>query len=103
MLSVSSINIGQTAVVENALVMEDYNYNTTTYKIFKNTNNDKVSFCEQVESNDLSSTVGDTAKKRVRFQKSNLVSKQQVMLCRLRLTVLMNKRVRVQKSTPTSK
>ena len=50
--SVGSINIDS---------VEDKN-NNSTYKIHDNTN-EEVSFCEQVESNTMSPTIGNTDKK----------------------------------------
>ena len=62
-LSVSNIMIDS---------VEDKNSNSV-YRIHDNTN-EKVSFCEQVESNTLSLTIGNTDKKR---SKSSDVSSQE--------------------------
>ena len=75
------MNIDQ-RVVENISVKDKIN--NSTYKIHGSTN-DEVSFCGQVQSNILPSTIDNTIKKGVSDQRSNLVSKWQVMLCRLRL------------------
>ena len=50
--------------------MEDKN-NISTYSIYENTNEEVSFFCEQVESNNLSSTIGDTTKNGSKSSKVN--------------------------------
>ena len=52
--------------------MEDRN-NISTYSIHENTN-EEVSFYEQVESNNLSSRIGDTTKNGSKSSKVNSIS-----------------------------
>ena len=82
-LSIGSINV---------LSVEDKNKNST-YKIHHNTN-EEVSFCEKIESR-LQLII--LIENIVRVQKAAYVSKRPVILCRLRLTILIKKGVRINK------
>ena len=77
-LSVSSINNDQKAA-ENASGEEKNN--NSAYTVYEDTN-EEVSFYEQVQSNAMSSTIGNTDKNVVRVQTSTLVTGCYVMLCR---------------------
>ena len=64
---------------------------------------EKISFCKKVESNTLSSTIDNTDKKGIKSSKVSSCEQTEVMPCRLRLTMLIKKGVKVQRSDLSSK